>query len=110
MQTTNQALDNIKRIEYLLDRVFENLSEITEDNFDQKFNGAKSKMNLALEIRDANYSNFGNFKPSKNIINKAKLISEKYDNVIKDWANRLKTVQKEIELAQNQKKVTIYNR
>jgi hypothetical protein len=40
----------------------------------------------------------------------AKLISEKYDNVTKDWANKLKLVQKEIELSQNQKKITIYNR
>ena len=110
MQTTSQTSDNIKKIEDLLDKVFEDLSEISEDNFDQKFQEAKSKMKLAIEIKDGNYSKFEGFKPSKKIINKAKLISDKYDNVIKDWANKLKTVQKEIELAQNQKKITIYNR
>ena len=51
-----------------------------------------------------------NFKQSEKIVQLAKLIPEKYDNVIKDWADRLKTVQKEIELVQNQKKITIYNR
>jgi hypothetical protein len=40
----------------------------------------------------------------------AKLIPEKFDNVIKDWADKLKVVQKEMELIQNQKKITIYNR
>jgi hypothetical protein len=50
------------------------------------------------------------FDPSKKIIQLAKQISEKYDNVIKDWADRLKTVQKEIELTQNRRKITIYNR
>ncbi len=110
MQTTSQTSDNIKKIEDLLDKVFENLSEISEDNFDQKLQDAKSKMELAIEIKDENYSKTEDFKPSKKIIDKAKLISDKYDNVIKDWANKLKTVQKEIELAQNQKKITIYNR
>ncbi|MDP2365972.1 MAG: hypothetical protein Q8M94_19645, partial [Ignavibacteria bacterium] len=64
-------------------------------------------------VRKANVENhpkFVSFSSSKKIIQMAKLISDKYDNIVKDWADRLKTVKKEIELTQNQKKITIYNR
>ena len=67
-------------------------------------------MQSAIEIKTQNNSKFAIFQPSKKIIQMAKLITEKYDNVTKDWANKLKLVQKEIELSQNQKKITIYNR
>lgn len=110
MQPVNPNSDNITMIEKLLDEVFLDLSELQEDNFVQKFNDAKRKMESVWSIKFENYTETHTFKPSKKIINKTKLISEKYDNLIKDWANKLKVVQKEIELAQNQKKITIYNR
>jgi len=110
MKFENQTSEKVKKIENLLDEVFEDLSNLSEQNFDQKFQLAKSKMELARKIKIENNPKFENFKPSKKIVHMAKLISEKYDNVIKDWADKLKTVQKDIELIQNQKKITIYNR
>jgi len=110
MKTISNKNNPVEKVEKLLDEVFEDLSMLTEENFDQKFISAKHKMQTAVEIKAQNNSKFAIFQPSKKIIQMAKLISEKYDNVTKDWANKLKLVQKEIELSQNQKKMTIYNR
>ena len=102
--------DNIKKIEELLEGVLEDLNELTSDNFDNKFHSAKSKMELVRLEKVRNWGKFSKFEPSKKIVQLAKLIPERYDNVIKDWAQQLKLVQKEIELTRNQKKITIYNR
>lgn len=102
--------DNIKKIEDLLEGVLEDLNELTSDNFDNKFLSAKSKMELVRLEKVRNWGKFSKFEPSKKIVQLAKLIPERYDNVIKDWAQQLKLVQKEIELTRNQKKITIYNR
>ncbi len=102
--------DNIKKIEELLEGVLEDLNELTSDNFDNKFLSAKSKMELVRLEKVRNWGKFSKFEPSKKIVQLAKLIPERYDNVIKDWAQQLKLVQKEIELTRNQKKITIYNR
>lgn len=110
MQTKQQISSKTAKVENLLDEVFNDLSELTEENFDQKFTSAKRKMQSAIEIKAQNKSKIAIFQPSKKITHMAKLISEKYDNVTKDWANKLKLVQKEIEQSQNQKKITIYNR
>jgi len=110
MQKNQQILSKSAKIENLLDEVYKDLTELTEENFNQKFISAKDKMQSAIELKAQNNSKFAIFQPSKKIIQMAKLISEKYDNVTKDWANKLKLVQKEIELSQNQKKMTIYNR
>ena len=110
MQAILKTSEKVKRVENLLDEVFEDLSSLTEENFDQIFKSAKSKMELAKKVKLENSTKFESFKASKKIVHMAKLISEKYDNIVKDWADRLKTVQKEIELTQNQKKITIYNR
>lgn len=97
-------------IENLLEEVLVNLSELTEANFDEKFLMASSKMEKMKEIKFQNTTKTNDFSASKKNIHLAKLISDKYDNIVKDWADKLKTVQKEIELTQNQKKITIYNR
>lgn len=102
--------DNLKKIEDLLEGVLEDLNELTSDNFDNKFLSAKSKMELVRLEKVRNWGKFSKFEPSKKIVQLAKLIPERYDNVIKDWAQQLKLVQKEIELTRNQKKITIYNR
>jgi hypothetical protein len=110
MQKKQQTSSGVTKIENLLDEVYKDLSELTEENFDQRFQSAKSKMDSVRRVKVENSSKFISFKQSKKIVQMAKLISEKYDNVTKDWANKLKLVQKEIELSQNQKKITIYNR
>lgn len=110
MQMNQQENSKVTKIENILDEVYKDLSELNEENFNQKFTSAKLKMQNVLEIKVKNSSKSNHFMPSKKIVQMAKLISEKYDNVTKDWANKLKLVQKEIELSQNQKKMTIYNR
>ena len=110
MQSISGTYSPVEKVENLLDEVFEDLSVLTEENFDEKFLSANKKMQLVREIKSKNSSKLNLFRSSKKVIQLAKLISEKYDNVTKDWANKLKQVQKEIELSQNQKKITIYNR
>ena len=110
MQSISGTYSPVEKVENLLDEVFEDLSVLTEENFDEKFLSANKKMQLVREIKSKNSSKLNLFRSSKKVIQLAKLISEKYDNVTKDWANKLKRVQKEIELSQNQKKITIYNR
>lgn len=110
MEKTLQNSDKLKKIEDLLESVLDDLNNLTEENFDGKFYSAKSKMELVRLEKVRNWGKFTKFEPSKKIVQLAKLIPEKYDNVIKDWASKLKLVQKEIELAANQKKITIYNR
>ena len=110
MQINTQISFKTTKIENILDEVYKDLTELTEENFNQKFQSTKLKMEFARKLKIENQSKFHNFKPSKKIIQMAKHISEKYDNVVKDWAEKLKMVQKEIELSQNQKKISIYNR
>ena len=110
MLTNQQISSKAAKIENLLDEVYKDLTELTEENFNQKFISAKLKMQKVVEIKAQNSSKLNIFRPSEKIVQMAKLISEKYDNVTKDWASKLKLVQKEIELSQNQKKMTIYNR
>lgn len=110
MQNTQKTSSKTARIESLLEEVYHYLTELTEENFKEKFPAASAKMELVRQIKYENSVNWHNIQASKKIVQLAKLISDKYDNVIKDWADRLKVVQKEIELTQNQKKITIYNR
>ncbi len=110
MQSFSNAHSPEKIVENLLDECYQALMDLNEENFDEKFQSAKLKMQNANQIKLQNSTKTNKFKPSKKIMQMAKLISEKYDNVTKDWVNRLKLVQKEIELTQNQKKITIYNR
>lgn len=110
MQNVTLNSDKINKIENILEKILEELNNITEENFDQNFNSAKTQLNALKREKEQNWGKFHNFQPSKKIIQLAKLISVKYDNVIKDWANKLKLVQKEIELSQNQKKISMYNR
>jgi hypothetical protein len=110
MQSISDTYSPVEKVENLLDEVFEDLSVLTEENFDEKFPSAHKKMQLIREIKSKNRSKLNLFRSSKKVIQLAKLISERYDNITKDWANKLKLVQKEIELSQNQKKITIYNR
>lgn len=110
MQNLIIKVDLVEKIEDLLDEVFEDLSCLDEHNFTEKFASATQKMNSVRDITSKKGLKTNDFKPSRKIIQMAKLISEKYDNLIQDWADKLKVVQKEIELTQNQKKITIYNR
>ena len=110
MQINTQISFKTTKIENILDEVYKDLTELTEENFNQKFQSTKLKMEFARKLKIENQSKFHNFQPSKKIIQMAKHISKKYDNVVKDWAEKLKMVQKEIELSQNQKKISIYSR
>jgi hypothetical protein len=110
MLNTQNPFSNIGKVELLLEEVYQALSELDEENFDVNFPFAKQKMESVIKIKKQNSLKTNNFKLSKKNIQMAKLISEKFDNVTKDWTDKLKMVQKEIELIQNQKKIIIYNR
>jgi prophage DNA circulation protein len=110
MQSNSSLNNSVEKVEKLLEEVYKDISTLTEENFDEKFPSVNKKMQLVREIKSKNSAKSDFFSPSKKIIQLSKLIAEKYDNVTKDWANKLKLVQKEIELSQNQKKITIYNR
>ena len=107
MKNSNQ---NLKEIEKLLEGVYFDLYSLTETNFSENFESAKVKMREAKSIASQKSSKFQNFETNSKIRHLAKLISENYDNIVKVWAERLKMVQKEIELNQNQKKITLYSR
>lgn len=110
MLNTQNTFGNIAKVELLLEEVYQALSELDEENFNVNFTSAKQKMQSIIKIKDQNSLKTNNFRLSEKNIQMAKLISEKFDNVTKDWAEKLKMVQKEIELIQNQKKIIIYNR
>lgn len=110
MQMNHQENNKLAKIENILDEVYKDLNELNEENFDVKFQSAKAKMELAKREKVENFAKFNSFVPSNKIVHMAKLISDKYDNVVKEWAEKLKMVQKEIELTQNQKKISIYSR
>ncbi len=110
MHNTQNSFGKIGKVELLLEEIYQALSGLNEENFDVNFPSAKLKMQSIIKIKDQNSLKTNNFKLSKKNIQMAKLISEKFDNVTKDWTDKLKTVQKEIELIQNQKKIIIYNR
>ncbi len=110
MKNIQSTLNEVKIIENLLEEVLCDLESLTEENFDSVLKSAKAKMSEVEQKRLENKVKSNDFKQSEKIVQLAKLIPEKFDNVIKDWADKLKVVQKEMELIQNQKKITIYNR
>ncbi|MDT3695778.1 MAG: hypothetical protein ROY99_05245 [Ignavibacterium sp.] len=110
MKNIHSTLNEVKIIEDILEEVLCDLESLTEDNFDLVLKSAKAKMAEVDQKRLENKVKLQDFNQSEKIVQLAKLIPEKFDNVIKDWADKLKVVQKEMELIQNQKKITIYNR
>lgn len=110
MKNIQSTLNEVKIIENLLEEVLCELESLTEENFDSVLKSAKAKMAEVEQKRLENKVKSNDFKQSEKIVQLAKLIPEKFDNVIKDWADKLKVVQKEMEFIQNQKKITIYNR
>ncbi|GIK22550.1 MAG: hypothetical protein PHY57_02775 [Ignavibacterium sp.] len=110
MKNIQSTLNEVKIIENLLEEVLCDLESLTEENFDSVLKSAKAKMSEVEQKRLENKVKSNDFKQSEKIVQLAKLIPEKFDNVIKDWADKLKVVQKEMEFIQNQKKITIYNR
>lgn len=110
MKNIQSTLNEVKIIENLLEEVLCDLESLTEENFDSVLKSAEAKMAEVEQKRLENKVKSNDFKQSEKIVQLAKLIPEKFDNVIKDWADKLKVVQKEMEFIQNQKKITIYNR
>jgi hypothetical protein len=54
MNSENEILENTKKIENLLDEVLEDLSNLTEENFNHKFLLAKYKMELVRQEKFKN--------------------------------------------------------
>ena len=100
----------MKEIEKLLSEVLKDLSTMTEDNFDIVFNGAKEKILIAEKLNNEFSVKFDGSQTTLKITELAKLISEKFDNVVKEWQKKVKRAQSDLEQIQNQKKILIYNR
>lgn len=106
----NSEYDYMKEIEKLLSEVLKDLSNLTEDNFDIVFKDAKEKIIVAENLKNELFTNFESSQTTLKITELAKLISDKFDNVVKEWQNKVKKAQSDLELIQNQKKILIYNR
>ena len=106
----NSEYDYMKEIEKLLSEVLKDLSNLTDDNFDIVFKDAKEKIIAAENLKSELLTRFEGSQTTLKITELAKLISDKFDNVVKEWQNKVKKAQSDLELIQNQKKILIYNR
>lgn len=100
----------IDEIVKLLEGALSDLSDLTVENFDDKFASAKSKIEIIREKRLKNPEKFEEIRNSKKILDLTKLISNKFDYVLAEWKNKVYHIQKEIEISQNQKRISIYRR
>lgn len=94
----------------LLESALSDLSDLTVENFDYKLALAKSKIEKIKREKLKNPEKFKEFQSSKKIMDLTKLISEKFDNILAEWKKKVYLIQKEIEISQNQKKISIYKR
>ncbi len=102
--------DYMKEIEKLLSDVLADLSNLTEDNFEKVFEAAKEKMKNADKLKNEFLSKFEGSQKILKISELTKLISEKFDNVVKEWQSKVNKAKSDLEQIQNQKKILIYNR
>lgn len=100
----------IDEIVKLLEGALSDLSDLTVENFDDKFASAKSKIEIIREKRFKNPEKFEEIRNTKKILDLTKLISNKFDYVLAEWKNKMYHIQKEIEISQNQKRISIYKR
>ncbi len=106
-----EILSGIRRIEKNFDEVLTLLDGIDKDNFNGKMERINflyndiSKQKALLRI---NYSSSELQKYEKLLIGKAKLINEKFDNIIKEKSEKSISLRKELFLINNKKKLINY--
>jgi len=106
-------MDDNNRIQKLLDTALYFLETIEEDNFDYKM----AKLNqVAHEIADVRKKlsfegSTEEFLLNNNLFkDKAKLLKERFDDIIENKKNEKASVSMQLKHAENQKKLAIYNR
>lgn len=104
---------NVNAMLNLMDSLSNQLDEITPENFEEKFQAALETMMVIQKIKEDLIKVHGADYLQKNIpevCKKAKLIEEKYDNIIVEFKNAVKKLEKEILNLNSKKKIINYLR
>ncbi|MFZ6031791.1 MAG: hypothetical protein ACOYVE_00640 [Melioribacter sp.] len=105
--------NKLSAMNQLMDLLTQQLDSINFDNFDDKFQEALESMMVIQKLKKDVCAKWGKEYFEKNepeILLKAKLIEEKYDNIIERFKNELKKVEKEISALNSQRKIVNYIR
>ena len=105
--------ESTAKIQKLLDTAIYYLETIDDSNFDykmQKLN--KIAQEIALEKKKVAFqgSNHDFFMSIEDLQDRAKLLRERFDNILEIKNNEQASVSRRIKHAENQKKLAIYNR
>lgn len=98
------------QIETLLNEAYTELQSLNELNFSKDFHRIVTKLNFARKLQnDLNLQRKLRVSlKNEKILAIAKLISQKYDNLVSEWKQKVEEARRELELLQNQKKLTSY--
>ena len=106
-------MKDVNKIQKLLDTAVYYLETIDDNNFDykiQKLNQIAHEITLEKKKLDFDGSNI-DFLSTNNILKeRAKLLKEKFDNIIELKHNEQVLVSNQLKHVENQKKLAIYNR
>jgi len=106
-------MNDINKIQNLLDTALYYLETIDENNFDykmQKLNQVAHE--ITLEKKKLSFEgSTGEFLLNNNLFkDKAKLLKEKFDDIIESKKNEKESVTLQLKHVENQKKLAIYHR
>lgn len=105
--------NKIKELEDLYSSVLQELTQITEENFESRFPEAKS---LAVAANSAKNDLFSAISPDmlkmyqNDLLGLTKQIQTTYDNIVQERQKQLASIALEIKNMQNQKKIAAYKR
>jgi len=105
--------EKIKIVEIALKKVFNYLEALSEENFDIIFPKAKLGMEYVNKVKTELKSQFSQEelrKIEERLLGPAKLIKNKFDDIVTNKEVRLAVIAKEISQLQNQKKIVNYYR
>lgn len=97
----------------LMENLSEQLDQITPSNFDEKFQFALETMMVIQKIKEDLIKKYGIEALEKNeprIIDKAKQIEKKYDNIIEQFKLEVSKLEKELSSLNSQRKIINYLR
>ncbi len=109
----SELKNKLAAMNQLMDLLTLQLDSINTNNFDDKFQEAMESMMVIQKLKKDVCEKWGKEyfeKNEPNILKKAKLIEEKYDNIIEQFRNELKKVEKEISALNSQRKIVNYIR
>ena len=106
-------MEESNKIQKLLDTAIYFLETIDDSNFDykmQKLNQIAREITLEKKKTSFDGSN-GDFLLSNNLLkDKAKLLKERFDNIVEKKKNEQDSVSLQLKHVENQKKLAIYHR